>query len=112
MKPLTVSTTATIADEAAISEPIDVRYAKYGSYLVPALDGTVLTFTACETIDGTYAAIHNASASVYTVTYVEGKWHTFPAGVIQGNSFIRIVTTTTQTTAAATFTIQLQRDES
>lgn len=85
--PLCDTTTASVANTGTTSSAIDVRQYKSGMVNFPADFNTdTISFTHCDTIDGTYAAL-GGSVSMTAAT----GWMALPAAVFSG-FFIKMVT--------------------
>ena len=101
--------TITIADSTTVSNAVDLNGTKLVGIFVPStFDGTAFTFTACDTVGGTYLAVQidHTSSAAYTVTTTASRYVPLanldiPAGL----RFIKIVTSSAQTTTNTIFTL-------
>ena len=104
-----VTATIVIADSTTISPAINLGGTRLVGIYIPAeFDGTALTFTASATIDGTYVAVDvdHTSASAYTVTSTASRYvPLINPDVMRGLKFIKIVTSSAQTTTNTVFTL-------
>lgn len=104
-----LTSTIVIATSTTVSPAIDLYGTQLVGIFIPStFDGTALTFTASSAIDGTYVAVDvdNTSASAYTVTTSASKYvPLMGTQIFQGLRYIKIVTSSAQTTTDTTFTL-------
>ena len=102
-----LTATITIADSTTVSQAIDLYGTQLVGIFVPStFDGTALTFTASDTLAGTYLPvdIDQTSSSAYTVTTAASKYAPLTnPDVFRGLRFIKIVTSSAQTTTNTVF---------
>jgi hypothetical protein len=104
-----LSATIVIGTSTTVSPAVDLQGTQLVGIFIPAtFDGTALTFTASDTLAGTYVAVDvdNTSATAYTVTTSASKYvPLMGTQVFQGLRYIKIVTSSAQTTTDTVFTL-------
>ena len=101
------SATATVLNTATTSGPIKIGGAHYVGIIVPStFDGTTMTFTVCDTQNGTYMPLTVAAGTAVTYTTAASKAITLSAE-IQPWLFFKIVCGTAQT-GDTVFTITMK----
>lgn len=83
--------TVTILSGATLSNAIDLgEMALCGIQMPPAFTGTTLTFTASDSLGGTYNAVTTTSAS-YSITVAASKYVSIPPSDLAGVRFVKVV---------------------
>lgn len=100
--------TTTIASSGTTSAAVNLSGLQVVAFATPStLTGTSFTFTACDTIDGTYLpvmAVDGGSAYTLTVSASAAQWLPVDIRVFAGIPFLKIVSSGTE---AATRTIKI-----
>jgi hypothetical protein len=100
--------TATVAVDAATSESVCIDgYAIGMVYLPSTFDGTTVTFTVCDTEDGTYLAYEAADGTAVTITTNASSAFALPEGLF-GAPYMKLVCGSTQTTTATLIRVSLK----
>ena len=101
---------ATVPVDTATSNAVDLRgNTLVGVFLPSTFDGTVFTLTGSDTLAGTYVAIQDGAGAAVTVTSAASKYASFPNPLLlTGVRFVKIVTTTTQTTTSTIITLAVR----
>ena len=74
---------------------------------LPAIfTGTALTFSVCDTVDGTFLPLHTTSGQL-SITVAQNRYYAIPQDNFRGVRFFRIISGSTEA-AARTLTISLK----
>lgn len=110
--PQTTTGTIVIATSTTVSAEIDIGDADLVGIWTPStFDGTDITFTASPTSGGTFApvAASKAAATAYTIVTTTSTFTPIDPTVFTGLRYIKIVTTSAQTTTNTIFTLALRK---
>jgi len=104
-----ISATATIATSGTTSGAVELNgLAVVGLYTPSTFDGTTITFTACDTIDGTYVALATpASGTTYSITVTASRFYYLDRTIFFGARYIKAVAGSAQTTTDTILTFML-----
>lgn len=72
-----------------------------------AFTGTALTFTMCDTVDGTYVPVKGTSGSTVSYTVAQGNYYAIDPKDFHGIQFLKIVSNGTEA-AARTLLLSLK----
>jgi hypothetical protein len=101
-------TTATVAVDAATSSRVVLDGFAIGMvYLPSTFDGTTVTFTVCDTEDGTYLAYEAADGTAVTITTNASSAFALPEGLF-GAAYMKFVCGSTQTTTSTVIRLTLK----
>lgn len=108
------STTATIviATSTTVSPEVDLADYDLVGLITPAtFDGTAITFTGAIATSGTFVpvAASNAAATAYTITTAASTLTPINPDIFAGIRFIKVVTSSAQTTTDTIFTLLLRK---
>ena len=101
--------TMTIAAGASTSDALDITNVLHAGFFIPsAFTGTAVSFTVCDTFDGTYMEVKtNANAAIAPTVNVS-KAYPFRSEVMDFN-FVKIVSNGTEA-AARTILVSLKKE--
>lgn len=99
---------ATVTVGGTTTPAIDISGAAIGMVYVPStFDGTVVSFTLCDTESGTFVALEDALSAAVTVSTAASQAFAIPESVF-GARWMKLVCTSTQTTTDTVFAITLK----
>ena len=103
-------TTCAIAQEGSTSSVADVEGYAICGLLIPTLDSANLTFTVCNTSDGTFQTVKDKDASAHQVAAATGNFALSSDDLtpLAGYRYIKIVADASQDSAERTFTFVLK----
>jgi hypothetical protein len=96
-----------ISESTTVSNAIDVRGVSMGGLLIPSnFDGTIITFQVSDDQNGTFVAAYKDDNTQYSMTTAASRFTTFDdaAVMLAAASWIKLVTTTAQTTTDTSIT--------
>lgn len=100
---------ATIASGAATSGAVDCGDRRLcGVFLPSTLDGTVLTFTACDTLAGTYLSVRNLAGAAVSITVAASMYVPLDPDIFDGLRFIKLTMGTNQSTTDTVIPLALR----
>jgi hypothetical protein len=100
--------TGTIANGAAASSVFEVGDHISGAIKIPAtMTGSALAIHACDTRDGTFKAMRDASNNAISITFTADTWQSVPAGAFS-SKFIKFVSGSNEGAERA-LTLQLKK---
>jgi hypothetical protein len=108
--PVKESTTVTIAATGTVSTALSLGDKDFVGILLPStFDGTTITFSVCETVNGTYQPLQLSTASVaLSITTAASSAITLDPIIFKPWSFVKITSGSTQTTTDTVITCKLR----
>jgi hypothetical protein len=101
--------TIVIATSTTVSPAVDLSGTQLVGIFVPAtFEGTGITISASDTVDGTYVAVQtdHTSATAYPITTTASRYIPLDnLAISEGLRYIKITTGTAQTTTDTVFTL-------
>jgi len=108
VQPRETTVTASVAISGTTTPAIDTAGYRYFALIIPStLDGTVISFTGCDTSGGTYQAIYDIYNNPVQMTVAASRSYDLP-GELSAWRFIKIVCATTQTTTTTDFILVMR----
>lgn len=100
---------ATIASGQTVSGAVDLEgCALVGAFLPATLDGTALTFLACDTAGGTYLPVHDADGDEVTATVAASRYLILDPADFAGVRYLKLEMGTAQSTTDTTITLAVR----
>jgi len=94
-----INVTITDAENTTPTNGVDLLGMTLVGIICPStFDGTTITFTACDTQDGTYLPVYDKTGAQYSITTAASRYVILPPADFAGIRFIKPVTGTNQDT--------------
>jgi hypothetical protein len=98
----------TVATGETTSSAAEIWDASFGMLYIPAeFNGTTITFTVCDTIDGTYLGVKEENGSDTSLTVAASTAVAIPSEVFAA-PYLKIVCGSAQTTTPTVFRLSLK----
>jgi len=108
VQPREATVTASVAISGTTTPAIDTAGYRFFGLIIPStFDGTVISFTGCDTSGGTYQAIYDIFGNLVQMTVAASRSYDLP-GELSAWRFIKIVCATTQATTTTDFILVMR----
>jgi len=108
VQPREATVTSSVAISGTTTPAIDTAGYRFFGLIIPStFDGTVISFTGCDTSGGTYQAIYDIFGNLVQMTVAASRSYDLP-GELSAWRFIKIVCATTQATTTTDFTLVMR----